>query len=69
MELGHYVILTTVKTPEIEFNSMNKVISEIKLIFQVPSDRVNFHGQTKIVSEPQSSIVSVAPQKKRSESG
>lgn len=40
--------LTMVETPEIEFNSMDEFISEIKLVFQVPSGRVNFNGQTRV---------------------
>ena len=44
--------LTKPKAAEVEFASLDELITNIKLVFQVPSGKVNFHGQTKIMQDP-----------------
>jgi len=40
------------KLAEMEFASFDDLISEVKLAFQVPSGKVNFHGRTRISLDP-----------------
>lgn len=39
------------KTAEIEFVSLDELITEINLAFQVPSGKVNFRGRARIVPD------------------
>ena len=43
--------LTMSKAAEAEFASLDELIAEIKLVFQVPSGKVNFRGRAKIASD------------------
>ena len=41
----------TPKTAETEFASLEDLLSEIKLAFQVPSGKVSFRGRTRVTSD------------------
>ena len=50
--LGDRISLTKSKVAEVEFASLDELTMNIKLVFQVPSGKVNFHGRAGIASDP-----------------